>query len=147
MVPIDIAWIILFVEPSRAVVLFLFFFLISWSLEPTLLERFLLCSLFQASLKRLVCYGRQMSVSFFLCHTAAGSRRSQGNIIPWQVSSVQHERCNDFLTVTSLVSQKLSHPWLRGTERPDGKTLSTFLSYCILEFSYYHLLSYKNDKW
>ena len=27
-----------------------------------------------------------------------------------QVSSVQHERCNDFLTVTSLVSQKLSHP-------------------------------------
>ena len=33
---------------------------------------------------------------------------------------------NDFLTVTNLVSQKLSHPWLRGTQRPDGKTLSTF---------------------
>ena len=45
--------------------------------------------------------------------------------IPWQVSSVQHERCNDFLSVTSLVSQKLSHPWLRGSQRPDNKTLST----------------------
>merc|ERR1712129_86655 len=44
-----------------------------------------------------------------------------------QVSSVQHGRCNDFLTVTSLVSQKLSHP-LRGTQRPDEKTLSTFPS-------------------
>ena len=38
------------------------------------------------------------------------------------------ERCNDFLTVTSLVSQKLSHPWLRGSQRPDEKTLSTFPS-------------------
>merc|ERR1712151_136202 len=38
------------------------------------------------------------------------------------------ERCYDFLTVTSLVSQKLSHPCLRGTQRPDEKTLSTFPS-------------------
>ena len=41
---------------------------------------------------------------------------------------------NDFLTVTSLVSQKLSHPWLRGTQRPDGKTLSTFPSLFFLLF-------------
>merc|ERR1712204_164028 len=32
---------------------------------------------------------------------------------------VVYKRCNDFLTVTSLVSQKLSHPCLRGTQRPD----------------------------
>ena len=54
--------------------------------------------------------------------------RSQGSKIPWQVSSVLHERSNDFFSVTSLVSQKLSHPWLRGSQRPDNKTLSTFLS-------------------
>ena len=61
----------------------------------------------------------------FLIHTPIRSRQR-----PWQVSSVQHERCNDFLTVTSLVSQKLSHPWLRGSQRPDNKTLSTFPSRC-----------------
>ena len=38
------------------------------------------------------------------------------------------ERCYDFLTVTSLVSQKMSHPWLRGSQRTDEKTLSTFPS-------------------
>ena len=32
------------------------------------------------------------------------------------------------MTVTSLVSQKLTHPWLGGSQRPDGKTLSTFPS-------------------
>ena len=43
-------------------------------------------------------------------------------------SNRQAQDGNDFLSVTSLVSQKLSHPWLRGTQRPDGKTLSTFPS-------------------
>ena len=56
-------------------------------------------------------------------------------LIPWQVSSVQHERCNDFLTVNSLVSQKLSHAWLRGRQRPDNKTLSTF-PFLSLEISF-----------
>ena len=46
----------------------------------------------------------------------------------WRVSSVLHERCNDFLTVASLISVILSHPWIRGTILPDGKTLCTFIS-------------------
>jgi hypothetical protein len=39
---------------------------------------------------------------------------------------------DDFLTVTSLVSQKLIHPCLRGSQRPDDKTLSTFPSLFLL---------------
>ena len=42
-------------------------------------------------------------------------------------SRESYERCNDFLTVTSLVSQKLSHPWLRGT----GQSLSFIILYFI----------------
>ena len=51
----------------------------------------------------------------------------------------QHERCNDFLTVTSLVSQKLSHPWLGGSQRPDGKTQSTFPSFVLCSSSFIFL--------
>ena len=53
---------------------------------------------------------------------------------------VQHERCNDFLTVTSLVSQKLSHPWLRWSQRTNDKTLSTFQSHIFI----LNLSPYKN---
>jgi hypothetical protein len=34
----------------------------------------------------------------------------------------------DFLTVTSLVSQKLSHPWLRGSQRPSQHRCMSLLS-------------------
>jgi len=40
--------------------------------------------------------------------------------------------CCRFLTVTILVSQKLSNPWLQGSLWPDNKTLSTFPSLTLL---------------
>merc|ERR1712071_673872 len=52
-----------------------------------------------------------------------------------QVSSVQHERCNDFLTVTSLVSQKLSHP-LRGTALFNFQSLLTITLLLICACAY-----------
>ena len=61
--------------------------------------------------------------SFSLCE-----REKMTELQENPISSVQHERCNDFFSVTSRVSQKLSHPWLRGSQRPDNKTLSTFPS-------------------
>ena len=44
------------------------------------------------------------------------------------ISSGNHEINPLTAAITSLVSQKLSHPWLRGSQRPDEKTLSTFPS-------------------
>ena len=37
-----------------------------------------------------------------------------------------------FLAVASLISVKLSHPSIRGTLLPDGKTLCTFISFCLI---------------
>ena len=96
----------------------------SWLLFVSAVIWFLIWSLF--------CYLRFLSSNDSWFHLFINISFS---IIPWQVSSVQHERCNDFLSVTSLVSQKLSHPWLRGSQRPDNKTLSTFPSLSRLFYS------------
>ena len=50
---------------------------------------------------------------------------------------------SDCLSVNSLVSQKLSHAWLRGRQRPDNKTLSTFPS---LQLSSIHTLGNKSKE-
>ncbi len=54
-------------------------------------------------------------------------------VIPWKVSQTTSLSGttlsgDTFHTFSHPASQKLSHPWLRGSQRPDNKTLSTFPS-------------------
>ena len=68
---------------------------------------------------------------FFLLELGLSSNSQDKNPIEKRKKSIsRHQEYED--NEPHGGCQKLSHPWLRGTQRPDEKTLSTFPSFCSL---------------